>query len=111
MKYFTAELMARLGSPDDAVANAAAAEWDQILERYEHRLQQIRAEMPQHDREYNDLLLHDADILSIARRGDQFIVVLRKDITPRDVLILTYTLTAEPLINMNSLPTDESSPV
>src|SRR6266849_562695 len=52
MKYFTPELMARIGSPDDAVAKAAAAEWDQSLERYEQRLEQIRAEMPPHVREF-----------------------------------------------------------
>jgi hypothetical protein len=111
MKYFTPELMARMGSPDAVVANAAAAEWDQVLERYEQGLQKIRADMPQHLRDFDGLLLHDADVLSIARREEQLIMVLRKDIPPRDVVILTYTLAAEPAINTAALPREESSPV
>ena len=111
MNYFTPELMARIGSPDETVANGAAAEWDRLLERYEQRLQQLRADMPPRVRAFSDLLLHDAEVLTMAARGHEFIVVLRKDIPPRDVLILTFTLAAGPMINTAALPPEEIAPV
>jgi hypothetical protein len=111
MKYFTPELMARIGSPDETVANAAEAEWDQLLERYEQRLQQLRADMPPNVRALGDLLLHDAEVLTIAARGNEFLIVLRKDIPPRDVVLLTFTLAAEPMIDTAALPAEDISPV
>lgn len=38
MKYFTPELIARLGSSDEATFKAADAEWDRRLEAYEEQL-------------------------------------------------------------------------
>jgi hypothetical protein len=96
MKYFTRELMERYGSSDDAVADAAHEEWEAALERY---LASIERELPDHIREFNKLLLHDAIVWSIARQGNRLILVMRKDIPPRDVVILTYSLTEEPVID------------
>src|SRR5262245_58156324 len=76
MKYFTPELMEQLDSPNAVTANAADAEWDRRLETYEQRLREIEPELPQHLREYNALLLHDARVQSIARDGNQLIMVL-----------------------------------
>src|SRR5207253_11271400 len=103
MKYFTPELIERLGSTDDAVAGAAHKEWENALQRYENYLKSIEAELPEHVREFSELLLHDAIVLSIVRRQEQLIMVLRKDIPPRDVLILTYFLTQEPVVDQNAL--------
>jgi Protein of unknown function (DUF4085) len=111
MKYFPRDLLERYGSLDDAVANAAHAEWEAALERYEQYLQSIEAELPEHVREFNRLLLHDAVVSSIARQGDRLIMVLRKNIPPRDVVTLTYTLTAEPVIDKDALPADARGPV
>jgi hypothetical protein len=106
MKHFTRDLIERYGSPDDAVARAADAEWEGVLERYEHGLQAIEAELPEHIRAFTKLLLHGAQVLSVARQCDKLILVLRKDIPPRDVVILTYTLTAEPVIDREALSPD-----
>jgi hypothetical protein len=111
VKYFTPELMERLDSPDPTVANAADAEWDRRLERYEQELQRIEPELPEHVREFNGLLLHDARVLSVARQGDQFHLVLHKDVPPRDLVLLTYFLTEEPVIDREALPIGQRSPV
>jgi hypothetical protein len=111
MKYFTRELKERYGSEDDVVASAANAEWEATLERYERYLQSIESELPEHIRAFNNLLLHDAIIWSIARQGNKLIIVMRKDIPPRDVVILTYTLTQEPIIDKEALPPEHCGSV
>jgi hypothetical protein len=111
MKYFTPSLIERLGSADEAVAGAAQEEWEKILERYEAYLQSIEPELPEHIRAFNNLLLHDALVWSIVRQGDQLIMVLRKDIPPRDVVILTYLLTEEPVLDEQALPAGQRGPV
>jgi hypothetical protein len=50
MKYFTPDLIERLGSTDEAVAGAAHEEWEGALQRYESYLQSIDAELPKHIR-------------------------------------------------------------
>jgi hypothetical protein len=99
MKYFTPELIARLASSDDAVVNAAEAEWDRRQQAYEEEIQRIEPELPEHVREFNNLLLHDARVESLVRRDGQLILVLRKDIPPRDLVIIAYTLAGEPVID------------
>lgn len=56
---------------------------------------------------FNDLLLHDALVWSIAREGNKLIMVLRKDIPPRNLVILTYTLCEEPHINPDALSPEQ----
>src|ERR1043166_6542734 len=111
MKYFSRELTERYGSTDDAVARAADAEWEAALERYQSYLASIENELPQHIRDFNNLLLHDAVVWSIARHANSLTMVLRKDIPPRDVVVLTYTLTADPVIEKEALPTDHRGDV
>jgi hypothetical protein len=107
MKYFTRELLARLSSEDDAVVRAAEAEWEQANERYEARLREIEPALPQSIRELNDLLLHDALVWSIARRGQQLLLILRKDVPPQDLVVLTYTLADEPRLDPEALPPEQ----
>lgn len=111
MNYFTRDLLQRYGSEDDEVADAANAEWEQVLDRYRHHLKQISPELPEHIRGCNELLLHDADVWSVAREGDHVLMIMRKDIPPRDLVILTYRLAAEPLINRAALPKEDCSNV
>jgi hypothetical protein len=111
MRYFTPELLALLGADDNAVVRAAEAEWERRLAAYEEDLRRIEPELPEHVRAFNDLLLHDARVYSLARQGDQFIMVLHKDIPPRHLVILTYTLANEPTINTEALPPDTRSEV
>jgi hypothetical protein len=103
MKYFTRELIERYGSPDEAVARAADAEWEATLRRYEEGLRSIEPELPEHILEFTRLLLHDAVVWSITRQGDKLLMVLRKDIPPRHMVLLTYTLTDEPVIDREAL--------
>ena len=46
MRYFTPELLARFRSPDDAVAEAASAEWDAATAAHDEMLRRLRAGMP-----------------------------------------------------------------
>ncbi len=111
MKYFTRELIERYGSLDDATANAADAEWEEILDRYERDQRALEPELPEHIRGFTRLLLQGAIVRSIARQGDRLIMVLRKDIPPRDVVTLTYTLLEEPIIDRNALSVEHQSSV
>lgn len=104
MKFFTRDLIERCGSTDDAVARAAEQEWEAANERYEDHLRAIEPALPEHIREFHNLLLHDALVWSIARQGNKLILVLRKDIPPRNLVILTYTLTEDPVIDPQALP-------
>lgn len=111
MRYFTPDLIDRFGSSDSAVANAADEEWEALNEQYESYLRQIEPHLPVHVRAFNDLLLHDARVYSVARQGDHLLLVLHKDIPPRDLVVLRYTLTEEPYINREALSAPHRSPV
>jgi hypothetical protein len=111
MRYFTPELIARLNCSDPAEADAADAEWDRRQEEYEAELAHIEPTLPEHLRAFNELLLHDAGVLSLARQGEQLILVLHKDIPPRDLVIITYTLAGEPDFDMEALPVGMRSPM
>jgi hypothetical protein len=104
MKFFTRELLERCASTDDAVARAAEAEWEAANERYEEHLRAIDSALPEHIRTFNTLLLHDALVWSIARQGDRLLMVLRKDVPPRNLVLLTYTLVDEPGLDPQFLP-------
>ncbi len=103
MKFFTRALIERYGSDDSAVANAADTEWEKALEAYELHLRAIEPELPEHIREFNRLLLHDALVCNMGRRDDRLIMVLLKEIPPCQLVILTYTLTEEPMFDRAGL--------
>jgi hypothetical protein len=111
VRYFTPDLIALLNSTDAAVADEADAEWDRRLEAYEQELRKIEPELPAHVRAFSTLLLHDARVYSLAQQGDQLILVLHKDIPPRDLVIITYTLAGDPEINKEALPAEMRSGV
>ncbi len=111
MQYFTPSLIERLSSSDDAAAKAARDEWEEALARYERYLQSIEAALPEHIREFNNLLLHDAVVWTITRQTNELSMVLRKDIPPQDVVLLTYRLIDEPFLNKNAVPVANRGPV
>ncbi len=111
MKYFTPDLFVRAQGPDPAMMDGADAEWEAAEARYEQRLRELGPVIEPTLRRLEGVLLHDAAVTSISRRGDQFVVVLLKDIPPRDVVTLTYTLTGEPTIDQNALPPQQRSGV
>jgi hypothetical protein len=98
MKFFTPELLDRYSSADPVTASAAEVEWESVNERYAQHLQALESELPAHLRDFNALLLHDASLLSLAREGGRLIMVLKKDIPPRDLVFLRYELTEEPVL-------------
>lgn len=67
MKYFKPELLARYRSPDDDIAEAAAAEWEANTIAYGKRLAAIRKRLPPSVRGFlGRYTLHDAKLLAIA---------------------------------------------
>lgn len=111
MNFFTRDLYRRCRSTDEAVLDAASEEWEQANEAYERHLAAIEPEFPQHIREFAALLLHDAKVQSIARQGNQLILVLHKDIPPCDLVILNYELDGEPVVEpFTDAPADWSRP-
>lgn len=111
MKYFTPELYLRGQATDPETANEVDRLWDEALEHYERRLAEVRAALPEHLRAFNDLLLHDARVESIGRRDGELVMVLRKDIPPRDLVTVTYALVGEPFIDREALPPEHRSNV
>ena len=105
MKYFTPELHVRMQDfASDATMDAAEAASEAAGQRYDAHLQALAPEMPPWYRQFDDLLLQGAQVWAIGRSGDQFLMVLHKEIPPRDVVVLTYTLTREPFIDREALP-------
>ncbi len=96
MRFFTRELFERLHSANEAIVNAAENEWERANERYERHLQDMEPHLPPHVQEFNSLLLHDAQVQTIARQDDRLILILRKDIPPRNLVILAFQLAGEP---------------
>ena len=67
--------------------DAADTAWEEAVERYEAYLQTIRPDLPASVRQLLDgFYLHDANVLSMGRQGNTFIIVLQLDVPPHDLL-------------------------
>lgn len=104
MNYFTPELYALLQDFDPSAMTRADADWEAAEQRYEQHLQRLQPALAPVLERFAGLLLHDALVLGMNRRGDQLVLILHKDIPPRDVVTLTYTLVGEPFIDPNAFP-------
>ncbi len=99
MKFFTPDLLLRFGSPDDAVANAAQEEWEEIHRHYLDHLEKLRPKLP---RGVKPLLrkfcLHDARLIALGLRHDnrELFLMLELDRPHHQGLTLTYDLTRRP---------------
>src|SRR5262249_12212126 len=116
MKYFTPDLLARFGSPDDTIANAASEEWERAQAAYLEYLQAIRPTLPKGGRQLLDrFCLHDARVL--ARIFDErpvFSIVLQpqKPRDPRDQLLeLKYRLARPPKFARQQPPPEDGTPL
>jgi hypothetical protein len=98
MKFFTPQLLERYRSADPAVAQAAVAEWEVVHQEYEQHLRALEPTLPANVREFNALLLHDATVQTLARSPRRLLLVLKKDIPPRDLVLLHYDLEDEPVL-------------
>ena len=67
MRYFKTELLDRVRSLDDNVADAASSEWEQTVAKYNAKLESFRSRLPVGARSLlRKFSLHDGSILSIA---------------------------------------------
>ncbi len=102
MNYFKAELLSRCRSLDDAVAEAAAQQWEAAVASYGARLKAIRSRLPLGARRLlARYSLHDAKVLSLAvgRKEPRFVLVVQLEGTPTqpgEVLELSYLSVAGP---------------
>ena len=98
MKFYTKDLYERAHSDSDPVVSAAEDAWEIANAQYEQHLQAIEPSLPPHIRAFSELLLHDAVVQSVARQGDQLLMILRKQIPPIELVILRYELDGEPAL-------------
>jgi hypothetical protein len=98
MRFFTPDLLERYASDDPAVAGAADAEWEAVNGLYSRHIQALEPSLPPHIREFQSLLLHDAKVQSLARDKGRLILILKKDVPPRDLVLLAYDLEGEPVL-------------
>ena len=97
MNYFTRERYLALQDFDESAMDAADAEWEAVVDRYEAYLQTIRPDMPESVRQLLDgFYLHDARVLSMGRRDGTFVISLQLDVPPNELLTITYTLAGQP---------------
>jgi hypothetical protein len=104
MRYLTPELFARLQNFDPVTMDAADTDWDEAEQQYERRLHELGPAIAPVLKRFEGVLLHDATVWGISRHDNQFVIVLHKDVPPRDVVTLTYTLAAEPRLIQDALP-------
>jgi hypothetical protein len=110
MKYFTPELYLRLQDRQPEAMDAADAAWSDAAERYDSYLQSILLELPRAVRQLLEgYYLHDAEVCSVGRQGDIFVILLQLDVPPNDLLSIAHTLSAEPLIDLSALPVEHHS--
>src|SRR5436309_3127980 len=100
MKYFTPDLYQRMQDcGSEQAIEAADADWERAATRYRRHLRRIWAGLPKGVRTLLDnFYVHDADVLSMGQQGQTFVMVVRLDAPPNELLFLHYRLTREPVI-------------
>jgi len=112
MKYFTPDLLTRFGSDDDAVADAASAEWDRVHADYRNHLQAIRAELPRGVRHVlNRFNLHDARVSTLALDRELLSMTLQFNEARGAGAQLNYRLVAEPKIIRHPALAEDGTPL
>jgi hypothetical protein len=110
MKYFTPELLARYGAPDDWVADAAHAEWEAATEKYQKQFRSIERQLPKRLRGLlRRYYLHDATV-SFAGVADEVLhLTLKLDAPPRETVFLRYRLVSEVKMVAHTLAAHEAT--
>ncbi len=111
MKYFTPELYLRLqDTSSDEVMDAADEAWEKVAEKYRRYLKRIFKRLPKGLRRLlDDYYLHDARILCLGQRGRNFLIALRLDTTPHELLFLNYRLTRPAQVRKQVLPPEHAT--
>jgi hypothetical protein len=119
MKFFPPELYLRVGADDDAVAVAAASEWERACHRYRKHLKKIFPELPESLRKFlEEQELHEAQVVGPANLSmttipwsSQDVVIItdnRNTLLPEQqgtMAILQYAAAAVPIVIPSELPT------
>jgi hypothetical protein len=97
VKYFTWQRYLALQNFEEEAMAAADADWEAAVEQYDAYLQTIRADLPEPVRRLlNGFYFHDAQVLSMGRRSDVFVITLQLDVPPNELVTITYTLAGAP---------------
>jgi hypothetical protein len=111
MKYFTPERYLAFGDFDNTAMDAADADWENAIDRYEAYLQTIRPDMPEPVRQLEDgFCFHDARVLSMGRRDETFLISLQLDTPPNELVTITYTLAGAPVISKEPFADGKDTP-
>jgi hypothetical protein len=110
MKYFTPELLARYGSPDDRVADAAHAEWEAATEKYQKHFRSIERKLPKRLRGLlRRYYLHDATVTFVGVADQVLHLTLQLDAPPRETIFLRYQLVSEVKMASHALAGNEAA--
>jgi hypothetical protein len=106
MKYFTPECYVALQDfSSDEVMDAADAVWEEAVNQYDAYYRSVEASLPpEYLRLQESYYLHDALVLYMGQQGNRFVIALRLDPPPQQILQLSYELAEEPIINREALP-------
>src|SRR5260370_28472583 len=106
MRYFTPELLERSASLDDDVADAAEHEWERAIAQAKRRWRKIAKAFPKSVQRFDAqcVCLHDARVLSMARQGNTFVVIAQREPPAQDLVLLTFTIDADPVIEPDAAP-------
>src|SRR5947209_6519500 len=113
MNYFTRDRYLALQDPHEGAMDAADADWEAAVAAYDVHLQRLRPEMPESVRQLLDgFYLHDARVLSIGQRGEAFVISLRLDIPPNDLLTIFYNVSGRVVVTQELFPwAKETDPI
>lgn len=112
MKYFTPDLLARFGSTDDAIADAASAEWEGAHKAYRDHLKELGKRFPLGVRSLlRHYHLHDAKVLTMAFDDRPYFSIFLDINNPSDprkrFVELGYRLVRPPrFVRHQALPND-----
>ena len=102
MKYFTPELLDRIASSNDDIADAAQGEWEKAIVRYNRRWGIIQNKFPMPVRRFEEqgICLQDARLIRQGYQGDTFVLILETESPSRNLIIFTFVLEGEPEIKV-----------
>jgi hypothetical protein len=111
MKFFTPELLARYGSEDDRVADAAHEDWERATEQYRQHLSQIQPKLPRAVKSLSKrFCLHDARLKMLAIGKDNHSVSMFLELGDTGVLLF-YELLSPPRMTKHAFLVEPGSPI
>jgi hypothetical protein len=106
MNYLTPERYLRLGNRDNRETFLAALQdWEDALTAYKQHFTEIRGKLPRSLVALMEAVyLHDARVLAMHQKEDRFEITLLPPSTPEQLVVLSYRLVGDPVINQPVLP-------